>query len=96
MRYRDVRYVIPFLVQIWLFATPVAYSSTLVPERWRAVYGLNPMAGVVDGFRWMMAPAAPAPGRGARVAVVAVALLLMAGSSSSGEWNAPSPTWSER
>jgi lipopolysaccharide transport system permease protein len=79
VRYRDVRHVIPFLVQIWLFATPVAYSSTLVPERWRTLYGLNPMAGVVDGFRWMVAPAAHAPGAGLAVAVAAVALVLAAG-----------------
>lgn len=51
VQYRDVRYVIPFLVQFWLFATPIAYPTSLVPERWRAVYGLNPMAGVVEGFR---------------------------------------------
>ena len=54
VRYRDVRYVVPFLVQFWLFATPVAYPASLVPGRWRAVYGLNPMAGVVEGFRWAL------------------------------------------
>jgi homopolymeric O-antigen transport system permease protein len=79
VRYRDVRHVIPFLVQIWLFATPVAYSGTLVPPRWRPLYGLNPMAGVVDGFRWMIAPDAPAPTTGLVVAVAAVAILLTAG-----------------
>jgi lipopolysaccharide transport system permease protein len=79
VRYRDVRHVIPFLVQIWLFATPVAYSSTLVPERWRHLYGLNPMAGVVDGFRWMVTPGARAPGLGLALAVGAVAILLTAG-----------------
>lgn len=52
--YRDVRYVIPFLVQFWLFASPVAYPSSLVPEKWRWVYGLNPMAGVIEGFRWAL------------------------------------------
>ncbi len=52
--YRDVRYVVPFLVQFWMFASPVAYPSSLVPERWRWVYGLNPMAGVIEGFRWAM------------------------------------------
>jgi lipopolysaccharide transport system permease protein len=52
--YRDVRYVIPFLVQFWLFASPVAYPSTLVPLRWRWIYGLNPMAGVIEGFRWAL------------------------------------------
>jgi len=79
VRYRDVRYVIPFLVQIWLFATPVAYSGSLVPERWRAVYGLNPMVGVVDGFRWMIAPAAPFPAAELASGLVAVALVLLAG-----------------
>jgi len=54
VEYRDVRYVIPFFLQIMLFATPVVYSSTLVPERWRAVLGLNPMAGAIEGFRWTL------------------------------------------
>lgn len=54
VRYRDVRYVVPFLVQLWLFATPVLYTSSLIPERWRAIYALNPMTGVVDGFRWAL------------------------------------------
>jgi lipopolysaccharide transport system permease protein len=79
VRYRDVRYVIPFLVQIWLFATPVAYSGTLVPERWRGIYGLNPMVGVVNGFRWMIAPAARFPGAELAAAGIAVGLLLLAG-----------------
>jgi lipopolysaccharide transport system permease protein len=52
--YRDVRYVMPFLVQFWMFASPIAYPSTLVPARWRWLYGLNPMAGVIDGFRWAL------------------------------------------
>jgi lipopolysaccharide transport system permease protein len=52
--YRDVRYVVPFLMQFWMFASPVAYPSSLVPERWRWVYGLNPMAGVIEGFRWSL------------------------------------------
>ena len=52
--YRDVRYVIPFLVQFWLFASPVVYSVDLVPEKWRLLYSLNPMAGVIEGFRWAM------------------------------------------
>ena len=54
VQYRDVRYTIPFLTQFWLFATPIAYPSSLVPEQWRALYGLNPMAGVVEGFRWAL------------------------------------------
>ena len=54
--YRDIRYVVPFFVQLWMFATPIAYPSTLVPEQWRALYGLNPMVGVVEGFRWARTP----------------------------------------
>jgi lipopolysaccharide transport system permease protein len=54
VQYRDVRYVIPFLVQFWLFSTPIAYASSLVPEKWQVLYGLNPMAGVVEGFRWAL------------------------------------------
>lgn len=60
VEYRDVRYVLPFLVQFWLFATPIAYPSSLLSARWRVVYGLNPMAGVVDGFRWALV-GAPMP-----------------------------------
>ncbi|HET7601219.1 MAG TPA: ABC transporter permease [Gemmatimonadales bacterium] len=54
VQYRDVRHVTPFLIQVWLFVTPVAYPSSLVPERWRGLYGVNPMAGVVEGFRWAL------------------------------------------
>jgi lipopolysaccharide transport system permease protein len=54
VRYRDVRYTIPFLIQIWLFASPVAYPVSLVPEKWRWLYSLNPMAGVIEGFRWAL------------------------------------------
>ena len=54
VRYRDIRYTVPFLTQIWLFVTPVAYPTSLVPEIWRPLYALNPMVGVVDGFRWAL------------------------------------------
>ncbi len=54
VRYRDVGHTIPFLTQCWMYASPVAYPVSLVPERWRIVYGLNPMAGVVEGFRWAL------------------------------------------
>jgi lipopolysaccharide transport system permease protein len=54
VRYRDVGHTIPFLVQIWMFASPVAYSASLVPERWRLLYSLNPMTGVIEGFRWCL------------------------------------------
>ena len=59
VRYRDVRYTLPFLTQILLFVTPVAYPSASVPEQWRFVYGLNPMAGIVEGFRWALLGMAP-------------------------------------
>jgi lipopolysaccharide transport system permease protein len=54
VQYRDVRYTINFLVQFWLFATPVAYPSSIIPAQWRVLYGLNPMVGVVEGFRWSL------------------------------------------
>jgi lipopolysaccharide transport system permease protein len=54
VQFRDVRYVVPFLTQIWLFATPIAYPSSLLSEPWRTIYGLNPMVGVVEGFRWAL------------------------------------------
>ena len=59
VKYRDVQYTIPFLTQFWLYATPIAYPSSLVPEKYRALYGLNPMAGVVDAFRWALLGATP-------------------------------------
>jgi lipopolysaccharide transport system permease protein len=62
VEYRDVRYTIPFLTQFWLFATPIAYPSSLLHEPWRAIYGLNPMVGVVEGFRWALIGANTAPG----------------------------------
>lgn len=52
VKYRDIRYVVPFLTMFWMYATPIAYSITLIPEKWRWLYGLNPMTGVVEGFRW--------------------------------------------
>jgi lipopolysaccharide transport system permease protein len=54
VQYRDVRYTIPFLTQFWLFITPIAYPVSLVPEQWRILYSLNPMVGVVEGFRWAL------------------------------------------
>lgn len=54
VRFRDVKYLTPFLIQVWLYATPVAYSSSVIPGRWQLIYSLNPMAGVVDGFRWAL------------------------------------------
>lgn len=59
VRYRDVRYVLTFLTQLWLFITPVVYPATIVPERWRTLFALNPMAGVIEGFRWSVAGGPP-------------------------------------
>ncbi len=75
VRYRDVRHAVPFLVQFWLFVTPVAYSSSLVPAHWRVWYGLNPMVGVVDGFRWALL-GRPEAGPTAVSALMVLALLL--------------------
>jgi lipopolysaccharide transport system permease protein len=77
--YRDVRYAIPFLVQFWLFASPVAYPSSLVPVRWRWLYGLNPMAGVIDGFRWAITGRGQAPSLLLLASASAVALVLLGG-----------------
>ncbi len=79
VQYRDVAYTIPFLTQFWLFATPIAYPSSLVPEQWRALYGLNPMAGVVEGFRWaLLGSNTPSVGL-LLVSVVVVVLLFISG-----------------
>jgi lipopolysaccharide transport system permease protein len=77
--YRDVRYVIPFLVQFWMLASPVAYPSTLVPQRWRWLYGLNPMAGVIVGFRWAMTGQGQPPGILLWASSAGVAVILIGG-----------------
>lgn len=79
VNYRDVKHTIPFLVQFWLFATPIAYPSSLVPEKWRLLYGLNPMVGVVEGFRWALLGKVGGVGPLVLVSVIAVAVLLVGG-----------------
>lgn len=81
VRFRDVRYTIPFLIQFWMFATPVAYPSTLIPEEWRPMYGINPMAGVVEGFRWALLGQKQPPGLLLWVSVAMVLLLFIGGLS---------------
>ena len=76
--FRDVRYLVPFLVQLWLFVTPIAYPSSLLAEPWRTLYGINPMAGVVEGFRWALLGTDTAPGPMLAASSLA-ALLLLAG-----------------
>jgi lipopolysaccharide transport system permease protein len=79
VRYRDVRHALPFLTQIWLFATPIAYSSMLVPSHLRSLVGINPMAGVVDGFRWALLGRETGPGGTLAVSLAVVGLLLVGG-----------------
>ena len=79
VQYRDVRYTIPFLTQFWLFATPVVYPSSLIPEQWRALYGLNPMAGVVEGFRWALLGTSQAHGAMLAVSTGVVIVSLIGG-----------------
>jgi lipopolysaccharide transport system permease protein len=79
VQYRDVRHITPFLVQIWLFATPVAYPSSLVPEKWRVLYGLNPMAGVVEGFRWALVGKGQPPGMFLFASISMVVVILTSG-----------------
>jgi lipopolysaccharide transport system permease protein len=78
VEYRDVRYVVPFLTLFWQYATPVAYSSSLIPDQWRLLYGLNPMTGVVEGFRWALLGKGDA-GTLLWVSVAIVVLLLVTG-----------------
>jgi lipopolysaccharide transport system permease protein len=78
VQYRDVRYVVPFLIQVWLFATPVAYPSSLLGEPWRTIYGVNPMVGVVEGFRWALLGTNP-PGAMIGGSALVLLVLLVAG-----------------
>jgi lipopolysaccharide transport system permease protein len=73
--YRDVRYLIPFIVQFWMLASPVAYPSSMVPDRYRWLYGLNPMAGVIDGFRWALTGRGQAP---STVLIASIAMVIVA------------------
>jgi lipopolysaccharide transport system permease protein len=77
--YRDVRHTVPFVIQFWLFATPIIYPTTLIPERWQPLYGLNPMAGVVEGFRWALLGTGAPPGPLMFVSLASVAVLLVGG-----------------
>ena len=79
VQFRDVHYTIPFLTQAWLFVTPIAYPSSLLSEPWRTLYGLNPMAGVVEGFRWALLGTDTAPGPMTLVSVVVALTLFISG-----------------
>jgi lipopolysaccharide transport system permease protein len=79
VQFRDVRYAVPFLVQAWMFATPIAYPSSLLSEPWRTIYGLNPMVGVVEGFRWALLGTKTAPGPIIIVSSLAAIAILVSG-----------------
>jgi lipopolysaccharide transport system permease protein len=79
VQFRDVRYTVPFLTQTWLFMTPIAYPSSLLSEPWRTLYGLNPMAGVVEGFRWALLGTDTEPGPMIIVSAVVALTLLVSG-----------------
>lgn len=79
VQFRDVRYVVPFITQFWLFATPVAYPSSLLAEPWRTIYGINPMVGVVEGFRWSLLGTGEAPSRMLAVSSLAALAILILG-----------------
>jgi lipopolysaccharide transport system permease protein len=76
VQYRDIRYTVPFLIQLWMFATPVVYPSSLLSEPWRTLYGLNPMVGVIEGFRWALLGTSPPSTMILLSAVVATTLLV--------------------
>jgi len=77
--YRDVKYVMPFVVQFWMLASPVAYPSSLIPARWQWLYGLNPMAGVIEGFRWALTGHGQPPNELMLASAAAVVVLLFGG-----------------
>ena len=79
VQYRDIRYTIPFLTQFWMFASPVAYPSSIVPESWRLLYGLNPMVGVIEGFRWALLGTDTSFGPMTVVSLVTALVLLVSG-----------------
>jgi lipopolysaccharide transport system permease protein len=77
--YRDVRHAVPFMIQLWFFVSPVAYPSTLIPSRWRWLYGLNPMAGVIEGFRWALSGHGQPPNALMLVSAVMVIVMFLGG-----------------
>lgn len=79
VRYRDVTYIVPFVTQVWLYASPVAYSSSLIPVQWQWLYGLNPMVGVIEGFRWALLGTTWQPGGQVLLSTVIVIVVLFTG-----------------
>jgi lipopolysaccharide transport system permease protein len=79
VQYRDVRYVVPFMIQLWLFASPIVYPSSMLAEPWRTVYGINPMVGVIEGYRWALLGTNTAPGPIIFISSLAALSLLISG-----------------
>ncbi len=79
LRYRDVRQMIPFFTQLWFFSSPIAYSASLIPENWRAIYNINPMIGIIEGFRWALLGKGNMTGQALTLSVATVALVLVTG-----------------
>jgi lipopolysaccharide transport system permease protein len=79
VRYRDVRYMLPFLTQIWMYISPVAYSSSLIPDKWRPLYSLNPLVGVIEGFRWSLLGSGHLDLTSTAISAVVVAVLVITG-----------------
>lgn len=79
VRYRDVNHLLPFLIQVWMYATPVVYPASLFPARWRPLLGLNPMAGIVEGFRWALVGETAFPGSLLLISIVTALLLVISG-----------------
>lgn len=77
--YRDINYILPFLTQFWMFLTPIAYPSSMVPQRFQVLYALNPMTGVVEGFRWALLGSGQAPGNMTLVSSLVAIILLVTG-----------------
>jgi lipopolysaccharide transport system permease protein len=81
VKYRDVGYAIPFIVQLWMFASPLAYPVSMIPERWRLLYSLNPMVGVIEGFRWALLGKAHPDWMALGISITVVTLLLFSGAA---------------
>jgi lipopolysaccharide transport system permease protein len=79
IRYRDVRHMIPFFTQLWFFASPIAYSVSLIPESWRLLYSINPMVGVIEGFRWALTGTGNLTGQILVISIVLAVFLLITG-----------------
>jgi lipopolysaccharide transport system permease protein len=79
VKYRDIRYTVPFLAQLWFFATPVVYPTSIIPADWRFLFALNPMVGVVDGFRWALLGTTSAPEPTVLISIGAVSVIFVAG-----------------